>query len=86
MIRGGVGVSYFTARFGFTGGAFDELSIGADQTIGVASDFKADGTFTTIPAFTPFRFRPTASLIPRQTLGCLRFRRIIRCRWLSALT
>lgn len=54
VVRGGVGISYFTARFGFTGGTLStSFPVIADQTIGVASDFKADGTLSNIPAFTP---------------------------------
>jgi outer membrane receptor protein involved in Fe transport len=54
VIRGGVGVSYFTARFGFTGGTLStSFPVIADQTIGALNDFLPAGNISSIPAFTP---------------------------------
>ena len=70
VLRGGFGISYFTARFGFTGGTLStSFPVIADQTIGVASDFKADGTLSNIPAFTPVPIPSNGIINPAPNIG-----------------
>src|SRR5262245_35528780 len=70
VIRGGFGVSYFTARFGFTGGTLStSFPVIADQTIGAAGDFKADGTIANIPAFTPVPIPSNGVINPAPNIG-----------------
>ncbi len=54
VVRGGFAVSYFTARFGFTGGTLStSFPVIADQQIGVQNDFIPGGSFSNIPSFPP---------------------------------
>lgn len=70
VLRGGFGISYFTARFGFTGGTLStSFPVIADQTIGAASDFKADGTIASIPAFTPVPIPTNGIINPAPNIG-----------------
>src|SRR5262245_3013939 len=70
VLRGGFGISYFTARFGFTGGTLStSFPVIADQTIGAASDFKADGTLSNIPAFTPVPIPSNGIINPAPNIG-----------------
>ncbi len=70
VIRGGFGISYFTARFGFTGGTLStSFPVIADQTIGTASDFRADGTISNIPAFTPVPIPSNGIINPAPNIG-----------------
>jgi len=70
VIRGGFGVSYFTARYGFTGGTLStSYPVIADQTIGAANDFKASGTIDNIPAFTPVPIPSNGIINPAPNIG-----------------
>ncbi len=70
VIRGGFGVSYFTARFGFTGGTLStSFPVIADQTIGAANDFKVSGTIDNIPAFTPVPIPSSGIINPAPNIG-----------------
>jgi outer membrane receptor protein involved in Fe transport len=70
VLRGGFGISYFTARFGFTGGTLStSFPVIADQTIGAANDFRADGTLTGIPAFTPVPIPTNGIINPAPNIG-----------------
>lgn len=70
VLRGGFGISYFTARFGFTGGTLStSFPVIADQTIGAASDFRADGTLASIPAFTPVPIPTNGIINPAPNIG-----------------
>src|SRR5215475_3320 len=70
VIRGGFGISYFTARFGFTGGTLStSFPVIADQTIGAANDFKADGVISNIPAFTPVPIPSNGIINPAPNIG-----------------
>ncbi|HWQ33194.1 MAG TPA: carboxypeptidase regulatory-like domain-containing protein [Blastocatellia bacterium] len=70
VIRGGFGISYFTARFGFTGGTLStSFPVIADQQIGVTGDFKPEGNFTSIPAFTPIAIPSSGIINPAPNLS-----------------
>ncbi|MBI1762510.1 MAG: TonB-dependent receptor [Acidobacteria bacterium] len=70
VLRGGFGISYFTARFGFTGGTLStSFPVIADQTIGAAGDFLAAGSITTIPAFTPVPIPTNGIINPAPNIG-----------------
>ena len=70
VLRGGFGISYFTARFGFTGGTLStSFPVIADQTIGAANDFKADGVISNIPAFTPVPIPSNGVINPAPNIG-----------------
>ncbi len=70
VIRGGFGISYFTARFGFTGGTLStSFPVIADQTIGTANDFRPDGTISNIPAFTPVPIPSNGIINPAPNIG-----------------
>lgn len=70
VLRGGFGISYFTARFGFTGGTLStSFPVIADQQIGAAGDFRADGAFNNIPAFTPVPIPANGIINPAPNIG-----------------
>ncbi len=70
VIRGGFGISYFTARFGFTGGTLStSFPVIADQQIGAAGDFRAAGTISNIPAFTPVPIPSSGIINPAPNIG-----------------
>ena len=70
VIRGGVGISYFTARFGFTGGTLStSFPVIADQTIGVLNDFRPDGSLSFIPPFTPVAIPANGIIKPSPPIG-----------------
>jgi outer membrane receptor protein involved in Fe transport len=70
VIRGGIGISYFTARFGFTGGTLStSFPVIADQQIGVTGDFRQDGTITNIPPFTPVAIPSNGIINPAPNLS-----------------
>lgn len=70
VIRGGFGISYFTARFGFTGGTLStSFPVIADQQIGVAADNRAAGPFNNIPAFTPIPIPSSGIINPAPNIG-----------------
>ena len=69
-IRGGFAISYFTARFGFTGGTLStSFPVIADQQIGVTGDFRQDGVFSNIPAFTPVPIPSSGIINPAPALS-----------------
>ena len=56
MVRAGYGISYYTGRFGFTGGTLStQFPVIYNVEVGSANDFIVDGTFGTLPVvpFTP---------------------------------
>ncbi|MCI0392533.1 MAG: TonB-dependent receptor [Acidobacteria bacterium] len=70
VVRGGFGISYFTARFGFTGGTLStSFPAIADQQIGVTGDFRADGTLSNIPPFTPVPIPASGIINPAPNLS-----------------
>lgn len=70
VLRGGFGISYFTARFGFTGGTLStSFPVIADQTIGAAGDFRDAGSITNIPAFTPVPIPSNGVINPAPNIG-----------------
>ncbi len=70
VLRGGFGISYFTARFGFTGGTLStSFPVIADQQIGAAGDFRAAGAFNNIPAFTPIPIPSNGIINPAPNIG-----------------
>jgi outer membrane receptor protein involved in Fe transport len=70
VIRGGFGISYFTARFGFTGGTLStSFPVIADQTIGTLNDFREAGNISNIPAFTPVPIPPNGIINPAPDIG-----------------
>jgi outer membrane receptor protein involved in Fe transport len=70
VIRGGFGISYFTARFGFTGGTLStSFPVIADQQIGAGGDFIAAGTINNIPAFTPVPIPSNGIINPAPNIG-----------------
>lgn len=49
VIRGGYGISYYTGRFGFTGGTLStQFPVIYNVQLGVANDFRVDGSMDTI--------------------------------------
>ncbi|MSV30255.1 MAG: TonB-dependent receptor, partial [Bryobacterales bacterium] len=49
VLRGGYGVSYYTGRFGFTGGTLStQFPVIYNLQVGVANDFRIDGSMDTI--------------------------------------
>jgi hypothetical protein len=51
VIRGGYGISYYTGRFGFTGGTLStQFPVIYNIQNGVLNDFIVDGTFDSLPA------------------------------------
>jgi hypothetical protein len=49
VLRGGYGVSYYTGRFGFTGGTLStQYPVIYNVQVGVANDFRVDGSMDTI--------------------------------------
>jgi hypothetical protein len=49
VIRGGYGISYYTGRFGFTGGTLStQFPVIYNVQVGVANDFRVDGSMDTI--------------------------------------
>lgn len=70
VLRGGFGISYFTARFGFTGGTLStSFPVIADQQIGAAGDFRPAGTISNIPAFTPVPIPSSGIINPAPNIG-----------------
>jgi carboxypeptidase family protein len=70
VIRGGFGISYFPARFGFTGGTLStSFPVIADQTIGTANDFLAAGSIASIPAFQPVPIPANGIINPSPNIG-----------------
>lgn len=70
VIRGGFGISYFTARFGFTGGTLStSFPVIADQTVGALNDFLPAGNISTIPAFTPVPIPTNGVINPAPNIG-----------------
>ncbi|HMY70330.1 MAG TPA: carboxypeptidase regulatory-like domain-containing protein [Blastocatellia bacterium] len=70
VLRGGFGISYFTARFGFTGGTLStSFPVIADQQIGAAGDFRAAGSIANIPAFTPVPIPSNGIINPAPNIG-----------------
>lgn len=70
VIRGGFGISYFPARFGFTGGTLStSFPVIADQTIGTAGDFLAAGSIANIPAFQPVPIPANGIINPAPDIG-----------------
>ncbi|MEJ7607895.1 MAG: TonB-dependent receptor [Bryobacteraceae bacterium] len=50
VVRGGYGLSYYTGRFGFTGGTLStQFPVIYNIQNGVLNDFIVDGSFTTLP-------------------------------------
>jgi outer membrane receptor protein involved in Fe transport len=70
VVRGGFGISYFTARFGFTGGTLStSFPVISDQQIGVTGDFVSAGTIANIPAFTPIAIPSSGIINPAPALS-----------------
>ncbi len=70
VVRGGFAISYFTARFGFTGGTLStSFPVIADQQIGVTGDFVSAGTISNIPTFTPVPIPPSGIINPAPALS-----------------
>ncbi|MGH9845475.1 MAG: TonB-dependent receptor domain-containing protein, partial [Blastocatellia bacterium] len=70
VVRGGFGISYFTARFGFTGGTLStSFPVIADQQIGVTGDFISAGTIANIPAFAPVPIPSSGIINPAPALS-----------------
>ena len=70
VLRGGFAVSYFTARFGFTGGTLStSYPVIADQQIGDQNDFRPGGTLSSIPAFTPVPIPANGIINPAPNIG-----------------
>jgi len=50
VLRGGYGISYYTGRYGFTGGTLStQFPVLYNIQIGVTGDFVVDGSFDTLP-------------------------------------
>jgi hypothetical protein len=51
VIRGGYGISFFTGRYGFTGGTLStQYPVISNIQVGVTGDYVVDGSFASIPA------------------------------------
>jgi outer membrane receptor protein involved in Fe transport len=70
VARGGFAVSYFTARFGFTGGTLStSFPVIADQQLGVQNDFIPGGSFSNIPPFPPIPIPPNGIIDPAPNIA-----------------
>ena len=70
VLRGGYGLSYYTGRFGFTGGTLStQFPVIYNIQEGVAGNFRIEGSADTLPAFTLIPIPSTGVISPAPNQG-----------------